>query len=172
MGWGKSIVWSTSKSEGDIMYHVLMCAAAGALFISTAKGDETLKFRIVGHATSFQSEDVGDVDGHALILMRLSGLASFPDGSVAPVNWTLTGDDTKGDGTWMTYVNVALLDGSVLRYKATGSSKASGPITGSLTVLGGKGRFEGAKGDGSINGSHPPETGPNAYFDIVINIKK
>jgi hypothetical protein len=100
------------------------------------------------------------------------GLASFPDGSVASVNWTLTGDDTKGDGTWMTYVNVALLDGSVLRYKATGSSKASGPITGSLTVLGGKGRFEGAKGDGSISGAHPPETGPNSYFDIVINIKK
>jgi hypothetical protein len=88
------------------------------------------------------------------------------------MNWTLAVDDIKGDGTWMAYVNVALLDGSVLRYKATGSSKASGPITGSLTVLGGKGRFEGAKGDGSINGSHPPGTGPNAYFDIVINIKK
>jgi hypothetical protein len=72
----------------------------------------------------------------------------------------------------MTYVNVALLDDSVLLYKATGSQKASGQITGSLSVLGGKGRFEGAIGDGSINGAHPPETGPNAYFDIVINIKK
>jgi hypothetical protein len=150
---------------------ILACALAGALAVP-AKADETVKFRIVGHATSFQSQEVGDVDGHALTLARLSGLASFPDGSVAPVNWTLTGDDTNGDGTWMTYVNVALLDGSVLRYKATGSSKASGPITGSLTVLGGKGRFEGAKGDGTINGAHPPQTGAYAYFDIAINIKK
>jgi hypothetical protein len=157
------------------MYRTILCAAAGAVcavFAMPANADETLKFRIVGHATSFQSQDVGDVDGHALTLIRLSGLASFPDGSVGPVNWTLTGDDIKGDGTWMTYVNLALKDGSVLRYKATGSQKADGEITGSLSVLGGKGRFEGAKGDGSINGAHPPETGPNAYFDIVINIKK
>jgi hypothetical protein len=150
---------------------VLAVALAGVLGVP-AKADGTLKFRIVGHATSFQSQDVGDVEGHALILARLSGLASFPDGSAGPVNWTLTGDDIKGDGTWMTYVNVTLLDGSVLLYKATGSSKASGPITGSLIVLGGKGRFEGVKGDGSINGAHPPETGPNSYFDVIINIKK
>jgi hypothetical protein len=75
------------------MYRVLMCAAAGAVFISAAKADETLKFRIVGHANSFQSQDVGDVDGHAFILARLSGLASFPDGSIGAVNWTLQGDD-------------------------------------------------------------------------------
>jgi hypothetical protein len=155
------------------MYRTILFAAAGAvIFAMPAKADETLKFRIVGHATSFQSQDVGDVDGHSLILARLSGLASFPDGSVGSVYWTLQGDDIKGDGTWMTYVYVTLLDGSVLRYKATGSQKASGAITGSLSVLGGKGRFEGAKGDGSINGAHPPETGPNSYFDIVINIKK
>jgi hypothetical protein len=150
---------------------IIICAIA-AIFAMPAKADEVLKFRIVGHATSFQSQDVGDVDGHALILARLSGLASFPDGSVGAVSWTLQGDDLKGDRTWMTYVNVALKDGSVLRYKATGLQKADGQITGSLSVLGGKGRFEGAKGDGSINGAHPPETGPNSYFDIVINIKK
>ena len=154
------------------MRRIIIICALGGLLSLPAKADETLKFRIVGHATSFQSQDVGDVDGHALILARLSGLASFPDGSVGSVNWTLQGDDIKGDGTWMTYVNVTLLDGSVLRYKATGSQKASGPITASLSVLGGKGRFEHAKGDGSINGAYPPETGPNSYFEIVINIKK
>jgi hypothetical protein len=86
---------------------ILACALAGILRVP-AKADETLKFRIVGHATSFQSQDVGDIDGHALILASLSGLASFPDGSVGPVNWTLTGDYIKGDGTWVTYVDVAL----------------------------------------------------------------
>jgi hypothetical protein len=55
------------------MRRIIMCAAAGALFISAAKANETLKFRIVGHATSFQSQDVGDVNGHASVLARLSG---------------------------------------------------------------------------------------------------
>jgi hypothetical protein len=108
------------------MFYIFVILAA--ILAMPAKADETLKFRIVGHATSFQSQDVGDVDGHALILARLSGHASFPDGSVGSVNWTLQGDYVKSDGTWMTYVNVALLDGSVLRYKATGSQKASGPM--------------------------------------------
>jgi hypothetical protein len=101
---------------------IIICAIA-AIFAMPAKADEVLEFRSVGHATSFQSQDVGDVDGHALILARLSGLASSPDGSVGAVNWALQGDDLKGDGTWMTYVDVALKDGSVLRYKATGSQK-------------------------------------------------
>ena len=34
------------------------------------------------HATSVQSQDIGDIDGHAALLARFSGLASFPDGAV------------------------------------------------------------------------------------------
>jgi hypothetical protein len=151
-----------------------MCAAAGALFISTAKADETLKFRIIAHPTSIQTQDVGDLDGHAFLLARLNGLATFPDGSLASVCWTVQGDYTKGAGPNLAYVNVTFRDGSVLWYKATGGSDAAAANAGSVSVMGGKGRFEGAKGDGTVTGTRVGPPGPNAdfYFDLVINIKK
>jgi hypothetical protein len=156
------------------MCRVLMCAVAGALFISAAEADEVLNFRIVGHANSVQTQDVGDVDGHALVLARLSGLASFPDGSVATVYWTVQGDYIKGAGPAVAYVNVTFGDGSVLWYKAPVSAKSDGTNAGSVSVMGGKGRFEGAKGDGTVSGAAvgARETGVNVYFNVVINIKK
>ena len=73
----------------------------------------------------------------------------------------------------MAYVNLTFGDGSVLWYKSTGSTKPDG-TTGSVSVMGGKGRFEGAKGDGSVSGARvgPPGADANVYFDLVINIKK
>jgi hypothetical protein len=152
---------------------ILACALAGILGVP-AKADETLKFRIVGHATSFQSQDVGDVDGHAFLLARLSGLASFPDGSVAPVSWAFQGDYIKGAGPALAYVSVTFSDGSVLRYKTTVLQNTDGTSAGPVSVLGGKGRFEGAKGDGTVTGVRvgPPGPDANAYFDLVINVKK
>jgi hypothetical protein len=156
------------------MYRILMCAAVGAIFGMPAKADETLKFRIVGHPTSVQSQEVGDVDGHAFVIARLSGLASFPDGSAAPVYWAVQADYIKSVGPWLAIVNVTFGDGSVLWYKATGSNKSDGTYAGSVSVMGGKGRFEGAKGDGTVSGTRvgPVGTDANAYFDLVINIKK
>jgi hypothetical protein len=60
---------------------ITVCAIASILGVS-AKA-ETLKFRVFGHTTSFQSQDVGDIDGHAVKIARVTGVASFPDGSVA-----------------------------------------------------------------------------------------
>jgi hypothetical protein len=56
----------------------LLCLGAS----SYARADETLTFRATVHATSVQSQDVGDVDGHLMSIGRFSGLASFPDGAV------------------------------------------------------------------------------------------
>jgi hypothetical protein len=53
------------------------------------------------------------------------------------------------------YFTLTFSDGSIPWYKGTGSAKLDGtkPVfTGPLGVLGGKGRFEGAKGDGIITG--------------------
>ena len=56
---------------------MLSFSTAALLFLSAlcnARADEVLKFRSVMHATSAQALDVGDVDGHALGLARVSGL--------------------------------------------------------------------------------------------------
>jgi hypothetical protein len=144
------------------------CAVAGARA-------ETLKFRQVLHVASVQSQDVGDVDGHAVSVVRLTGLASFPDGGVAPVYFTALTDYTNGAGPFSVYQNLTLNDGSVLWYKTDGTAKMDGAITlftGTLTVLGGKGRFQGAKGDGTVVGArlNPLNVGAFLYLDTTINI--
>jgi hypothetical protein len=56
-------------------------------------------------------------------------------------------------------------------------AKADGTMTvvqAAITVLGGKGRFEGAKGDGTLTGARlaPLSSGADQYNDVVINLKK
>jgi hypothetical protein len=152
---------------------ILACAVAGILGVP-AKADETLTFRIIAHPTSIQTQNVGDVDGHALLLARLNGLATFPNGSLASVYWTTQGDYTNGAGPGVAYVSVDFRDGSAFWYKATGSTDSTNIFKGSVTVISGKGRFEGAKGDGTVAGGRVGPPGPNAdvFFDLSINIKK
>ena len=142
-----------------------------------ALADETVKFREIMHATSVQSQDVGDVDGHAPALVRFSGLASFSDGTVGTTYFVGTTDYTRGTGTYSAYHNITLADGSVLWSKWIGTTTAEGTISriqGTFSVLGGKGRFEGAKGDGTVSGARlaPLATGADLYLDLVINVKK
>jgi hypothetical protein len=88
-----------------------------------------------------------------------------------------TNDYTKGAGTNAAYFNRTLKDGSVLWFKSIGTAKIDGAATlieGAATGLGGKGRFEGAKGDGTVSGARlaPLATGADLYLDVVINLKK
>jgi hypothetical protein len=151
----------------------LLCSSASA----SAQTDEALKFRLFLHRTFAQSQDVGDVEGHQASLVRFSGMASFPDGTVGTAYYVGTYDYTSGAGQWSVYTNVTLRDGSVLWYKAAGTRAVDGtkpPITGTLTVLGGKGRFESAKGDGTVTADGLTTLGPGQalYNDVTINLKR
>jgi len=145
---------------------------------SMARADEVVKFRMVTHATSVQSQDVGDVDGHTVAVGRYSGLASFPDGSIGTANFIFTSDYIKGSGTFSTYFNVTLKDGSALWWKGSGQAKLEGTTTVfpefPVTVLRGTGRFEGAKGDGNQTGARvtPLSSGADLYADVVLNVQK
>ena len=136
---------------------VLMMMAVGVIGFcasSIARADEVLKFRMFLHATSVQSQEVGDVDGHLLFMSRYSGLASFSDGSVGPGSLTFTADYVKGAGTFSAYFSVTPSKDSTLWIKADGTAKPEGATTvfpeAPATVVGGSGRFEGAKGDGTF----------------------
>jgi hypothetical protein len=159
------------------MRYVIMCAAVGAFCINTAAADETLKYRSVYHVTAAQSQDVGDVDGHTMSLVRSSGLASFPDGSVGADNVVAGTDYIKGSGPFLAYGNLTLTDGSVLWYKTNAMAAVQGTktnLSGTITIVGGKGRFEGAKGDGSMTGGRLQALGAGAeiYVDVMLKIKK
>jgi hypothetical protein len=159
------------------MLIVPVVASLGMCVAEVAQADETLKFRAIMQATSAQFQDVGDVDGHALGLIRFSGLASMPDGTVATSDTVVSTDYTKGAGAFMNYNVLKLADGSVLWYKMNANTTVEGSkslFSGAVSVIGGKGRFDGAKGDGTITGGRlvPLAAGVNIYVDLVINVKK
>ena len=123
---------------------ILTLATMALLCVGTssyARADETLKFRHIVHATSVQSQDVGDVDGHQMSVGRFSGIASFPDGAVGTTYFVFVTDYIKGSGTFSTHNNLTLNDGSVLWYKVNGTTKVEQAVSrseGTVAVVGGK----------------------------------
>jgi hypothetical protein len=157
----------------------LLLVTAAALSISTgALADETLKFRGVYQATSLQSMDVGDVDGHSMTIAHITGLVLMPDGSIAQSYFTAFLNYTNGNGPFTTYNNVTFSDGSTLWFKVDGVAVADpkkADFKGGIAVIGGTGRYAGAKGDGSLVGTRYvslPTQGAQLYNDVVINLKK
>jgi hypothetical protein len=162
---------------------VLTMMAVGAIGFcasSIARADEVVKFRMFMHAISVQSQEVGDVDGHVLYVGRYSGLASFSDGSVGPGTLTFTADYVKGAGTFSTYFSVTPSEGATLWIKVDGTAKPEGTTTvfpeAPATVVGGSGRFEGAKGDGTfvrgVRFTPLPGVPATLWNAFVINVKK
>jgi hypothetical protein len=156
---------------------VISCALVGILSVP-AKADETLKWRHVQHTASLQTIQVGDVNGHTLNLYRLPGLAFFSDGTTGGFQAFGASDTINGSGPVNGYILLTLNDGSEIWAEYTGEVKVEGnrvPRKGTFTVIGGKGWYVGAKGDGTWEGDGALVTaGTDAvsYVDGVLNIKK
>ena len=161
---------------------IMAIGVLGFCASSIARADEVLKFRMFLHATSIQSQEVGDVDGHVLVAGHYSGLASLSDGSVGTANLTFTaeyGEHVKGVGTFYTYFSVTPSKDSTLWIRVAGTAKPEGTTTvfpeAPAIVVGGSGRFEGAKGDGTFVGGARLTalvTGAELWNEFVINVKK
>ena len=161
---------------------VLTMMAVGVIGLcasNIARADEAVKFRMFLHATSIQSQEVSDVDGHVLYVGHFTGLASFSDGSVGPGNLTSTADYVKGAGTVSGYFSVTPSKDSTLWIKVDGTAKPEGITTvfpeAPAIVVGGSGRFEGAKGDGTfVGGARLTQlaAGAELWNEFVINVKK
>lgn len=141
------------------------------------RSDETLKFRMVTHVTSAHSLDVGGVEGHVASLTRFSGLAFLPDGAVGTVHFASLADYTNGAGTFVLFPVLAFDDGSALWLRSIGTGTVDGTRTrfvGTLTVLGGKGRFDGAEGDGTLTGTRytPLSVGADLVSDYTVSIRR
>src|SRR5579872_2571827 len=90
----------------------------------SASADEVLTFHLVmTNLSSVQALDVGDVDGHVLELSRRSGIALFPDASVAGSYCSITTDFIKAAGPFFAYCNLKLTEDSVIWFKVTGFAK-------------------------------------------------
>jgi len=160
------------------MSRIMIICALAAIFTMPAQADETLRLRYAAHLTvPYQGQEVGDVDGHIMGLFSFHGITLLPDGSTGTIRWTGTQEIIKGVGSYLAYANLTFSDGSVLWYKTAGSQLLDGTkpaYKGPLSVIGGKGRFEGAKGDGTVSGARigSTETGADQYGELVINVVK
>jgi hypothetical protein len=161
------------QQEEETMKHLLLTTALCSLFAGTAIADETLKWRHVQHTGSLQTEQVGDVAGHALNVYRLPGIAFFPDGTIGSTLVIGMSDITNNSGPVNGYYTVNFPDGSALWLKYTGTVAADGksfPRKGTSIVIGGKGRYAGAKGEGTFEGDGTPAITPTTinYIDNTI----
>jgi hypothetical protein len=144
---------------------------------SHARTEETLTFRMVTHLLSVQSHDVGDVAGHSISLARFSGLAFFADDAIAMAYFAAMTDYTNGEGAFTLYPILTFNDGSILWLKSIGMGTIDGTKTqfvGTVTVGGGKGRFDGARGDGTLTGTRytPLSVGADLVSDYAVRIEK
>jgi hypothetical protein len=154
-------------------------AIALAALCGNAVADETLKVKTFSHLVSVNSQDVGDVPGHTLALIRTQGLVSFPDGSVGTSYWTVVTNYTNGSGPIPIDIgNITASDGSMLWFDFPGEGITQGgktSVKGTLRVTGGTGKFAGMKGEGTWTGQRlQPSLAPGAeiYNEMTINLHK
>jgi hypothetical protein len=146
--------------------------------ISTgAFAGETLKIKATIKATAWVTQPVADVEGHNLILTKFTGSATLPDGSEATVDFSTLADTHNGAGPLNPlYYGITMPDGSQLWLKAVLMAHPDGPnhskFDGSLTVIGGKGKYANAQGDGTFLAERTtaPGVGAQATNDITINL--
>lgn len=150
-----------------------------ALHTASIVQAEELKLRIVAHVTSFQSLEVGDVEGHVLGVGRQEGIAFLQDGSVGSATLTAALTDfTKGEGTFVAYWKLTLTDGSTLFWKWSGPANVEGTTTnfpeGPIKFIKGTGKFAGANVAGTMRARRvaPLATGAHLIGDVVLEVNK
>jgi hypothetical protein len=160
------------------MKKLLLVSAALIAIPAVASAGDTLKIRSFSHLTSVNSQDVGDVPGHTMTLIRVDGIAEFSDGTLGTCYFTVFTDYTKGSGAIpASYVNITAADGSMLWLNSPGSAQSDGKKTtlkGTIQVLGGSGRFTSVEGDGVWSGTRLqplPTAGAELYNELTINLK-
>ncbi len=125
---------------------------------------ETREFRNVGQFSKMEMIQVGDVEGHALLIWELRG-TSFMWGEVAIMTGWGTCDLIKGVGPCEGYYLSKFEDGSTTVTKTPFISKISPDgktawYEGNGEYIGGTGRFSGIKGSVSFKGKRITPVSP------------
>jgi hypothetical protein len=156
--------------ENIPMKKLLLATVAVCALPAVASAGETLTWRHVQHAIDVHRIDVSDAKGHTVTVLHAVGIASFPDGSVGSTDGFGLTDTTNGSGTIQGHFFLKTADGSELRLKYTGTSTA-GKIKGTDVVVGGTGKFAGAAGEGTFEGSSLTNNAITMnYIDNVVTL--
>jgi len=133
------------------------------------------KGRTVYHFAKTEVMQVGDVPGHIVGIVDARGLSFLENGEVATYSSKITFDLINGTGPHQTYGLTTFEDKSTITTlnKGTTTAREDGTSTfeGTLTYLGGTGRFAGIKGSGSYRGKRMAPVTPgvpsDAFSDYV-----
>ncbi len=116
---------------------------------------ETMKYNYTSQVTKMEFTLFPDVKGHVVGVLERRGVAIFKN-EVAAVDLRLTFDSIKKKGSWEGYAITTFKDGSTFTQKIHGTSTFAPDGTklgkGKGKYIKGTGRFEGIKGEISLNG--------------------
>jgi hypothetical protein len=149
-------------------------ASAGVVMASLAHAQDLGNSRRVQGTAEVTTVEVGDVPGHVVGVVEFKGLTFFADGEIATHSNPATFDLTDGSGPHQGYVIHYFDDGStsIERYQGEARLSVDGRRTiveGSFECIGGTGRFEGLKGQGTYRGERlgALRTGDYVYVDTT-----
>jgi len=129
--------------------------AALVLLPATQAKAETMKYNYTSQITKLEYVLFPDVKGHIVGVFERRGVAIF-ENEVAAVDLRGTLDFIKGKGPWEGYTITTFKDGSTFTVKFQGATTSAPDGTKLLKGKGkyikGTGRFEGIKGEVSLNG--------------------
>ena len=154
---------------------VLAATLLTAVFISTAYArTENANARQVFHIVKSEMVEVGDKPGHYVGYIHNCGLLFLDDGEVATVDGWYTFDYTNGSGIFSGYGKTVFDDGStqLTRIEKGNTTAIQGGkvslLEGAYEYVGGSGRFQGLKGNGTFSGKRvgPVESGADGYTDL------
>ena len=126
---------------------------------------ETLNYKGFDHVTKGEMVPITDVPGHFSGVVVREGVTVFEDGEWAWRKAILINDTVRGAGTTDQYLTITFLDGSTITFHNKGTIEATPagvPSAAKFTgdIIGGTGRFQGAKGTTTISAKIlPPEKG-------------
>jgi hypothetical protein len=149
-------------------------AAACVLVPALAPAQDLGTSRRVQSTAEIKTVEVGDVPGHVVGVVQFKGLTFFADGEIATHSNPAMFDLTNGSGPHRGYVVHHFDDGStsIERYQGEARLSADGKRTvveGSFECIGGTGRFEGLRGEGTYRGERlgALQTGDYVYVDTA-----
>jgi hypothetical protein len=147
-------------------------------YTAAASAADTLKVHATIKASQWEAQPVADTEGHGLVFTRFAGSGTLSDGDKVTVDFHSLADVHNGAGPLNPlYYGITTSDGSQLWLKAVLTASPDGPnhsyFEGPLTVIGGKGKFAGAKGDGTFTAERITAggVGAQATNDLVINLR-
>lgn len=134
---------------------VILLIAVWLLVPATQANAETMKYNYTSQMTKMEFTKFPDVEGHVVGVFERRGVAIF-ENEIAVLELWGRFDYIKKQGPWEGYTTITFKDGSTFTYKFQGASSsdpgAAKLLKGKGEFIKGTGRFEGIKGQLSLDG--------------------